>query len=161
VTLDLSGDTDNQAMLHIDNFEASPATDTRCDVAQYLTTYRFPGRPETTTGVYGRARPGMFLPLLEASERADGAELIGTEVILYSCEPRRYVYRIEQVLRHATDRSIARGLAAGERRLVLQTSEGPRGTVPKLQVAARLLSSAPATTEEAMPPASPTVCYLP
>ncbi|MEO5704076.1 MAG: hypothetical protein ABIZ52_06805, partial [Candidatus Limnocylindrales bacterium] len=31
VTLDLSGDTDNQAMLHIYNFEKTPATDTVSD----------------------------------------------------------------------------------------------------------------------------------
>ncbi len=132
-----------------------------CDVAQYLTTYRYPARPGTTTWIYGHAREGMFLPLLEASEQDDGRELIGMTVELYSDAARRYTYRVTEVTRHATDRGIARGVPAEGRRLVLQTSEGPKGTVPKLQIAAEFVDEAPAEPAEAMPSAAPKSCYIP
>lgn len=129
-----------------------------CDVAQFLTTYRFPGRLGTTTWVYAHAREGMFLPLLEASERQDGQELIGMTVDVYSDGPMRYTYEITEVARHATDRGIARDVPADSGRLILQTSEGPTGTIPKLQIAARLVDSGPASQAEAVPPARPRVC---
>ncbi|HEX5828991.1 MAG TPA: hypothetical protein VFY23_15810 [Candidatus Limnocylindrales bacterium] len=129
-----------------------------CDVAQYLTTYRYPGRPGTATWIYAHAREGMFLSLLEASERADGRELIGITVDLYSDGPTRYRYEITDVVRHATDRGIARDVPSDGGRLVLQTSEGPRGTVPKLQIAARLTGPGPVDPAEAIPTAEPRVC---
>lgn len=129
-----------------------------CDVAQYLTTYRHPDRPGTTTWIYAHARPGMFLSLLETSEKGDGAALIGSKVEVYSTGGRRYTYRVTEVHRHAVDRSLA--LVSPEaRRLVLQTSEGPRGTVPKLQVAADFISVTSSTMAEAMPPAVPRDCH--
>jgi hypothetical protein len=132
-----------------------------CDVAQYLTTYRYPARPGTTTWVYAHAREGMFLPLLEASEREDGAELIGQEVTLYSTGLRRSTWAITEVHRHATDRSAGARVPPDERRLVLQTSEGPRGTVPKLQVVARLTTEEGATAADAAPSAAPRGCFTP
>jgi hypothetical protein len=103
----------------------------------------------------------MFLPLLDASLDDEGASLVGAEVLLYSTEPRVYRYRIDTVRPHSLTRGIAREVPAGERRLVLQTSEGPRGTVPKLQVGALLEGSEPAPRADALPSASPEVCYLP
>lgn len=132
-----------------------------CDVAQYLTTFRFPGRLGTTTWIYGHARPGMFLPLLEASERNAGAELLGQVVEVYSTANRRYTYRISEVLRHATDRSAAVRVPPDGGRLILQTSEGPKGTVPKLQVVAELIGSDASTTAESQPSASPRECSEP
>lgn len=132
-----------------------------CDVAQYLTTYPYPGRVGTTTWIYGHARDGMFLPLLRASETSDGAALIGQRADVYTEGGRRFSYRITEVLRHATDRSSASGVPADGRRLVLQTSEGPKGTVPKLQVVAELLTIKPATMKDSMPRANPRVCYIP
>lgn len=129
-----------------------------CDVAQYLTTYRHPGRLGTTTWIYAHAREGMFLPLLDAAERDDGGALIGGEVQLYSTAGLRYTYRISVVHRHAIDRSIAVVLP-GERRLVVQTSEGPHGTVPKLQIAADFIAVSPATKASAMPSAAPRDCH--
>lgn len=129
-----------------------------CDVAQYLTTYRYPGRPGTTTWIYGHARKGMFLPLLETSQADAGAALVGEVVDVYSTENRRYRYRITSVLPHSTDRLIASDVPSGERRLVLQTSEGPRGTVPKLQVAAALIDVSDTDAETANPAASPRAC---
>ncbi len=132
-----------------------------CDVAQYLTTYPYPGRVGTTTWIYGHARDGMFLPLLKASETRDGAALIGQRADMYTDGGRRFSYRITEVLRHATDRSSASGVAADGRRLVLQTSEGPRGTVPKLQVVAELMTIKPATMKDSTPRANPRGCYIP
>ncbi len=130
-----------------------------CDVAQYLTTYRYPGRIATTTWIYAHARQGMFLPLLRGSEHNDGRALIGLTVNLYSDAPVRYTYRITEVLRHATDRGSARNVPPDGRRLVLQTSEGPKGTVPKLQVVAEWIGSAPADAEAARPTPYPRVCF--
>lgn len=129
-----------------------------CDVAQYLTTFPFPGRPGTTTWIYGHARERMFLPLLAASEANDGAALIGQAVVVYGSEGHSYTYRIETVHRHATDRSSAASVPPDQRRLVLQTSEGPHGTIPKLQVVAAFVSMASVPLVEATPRAHPIVC---
>ena len=129
-----------------------------CDVAQYLTSFPYPGRLGTTTWIYGHAREGMFLALLQASERNDGAELVGQTVDVYSTANVRYRYRISEVLRHATDRSTAVGVPTDEGRLILQTSEGPRGTVPKLQVVAELIGQQDAPASDAQPDAAPRVC---
>ncbi len=131
-----------------------------CGVAQYLTIYPDPSRLGTTTWIYGHARPGKLLPLLEASTVKDGAALVGKMVDLYSDAARRYTYRITTVLRHATDRTAASDVPADGRRLILQTSEGPTGTVPKLQVVAEFVSVTPVEAGEAMPTASPTTCFL-
>jgi hypothetical protein len=131
-----------------------------CDVAQYMAGYLDPGQPGTTY-IYAHARPGMFLPLLEASLIEEGRSLIGMDALVYTSDARQYTYRMFLVKRHATDFSIANDLVAGEQRLVLQTSEGPRGTVAVLQVAARLVSTAVANPDDANPPAHPTVCQDP
>lgn len=131
-----------------------------CDVAQYLTIFRYPGRPGTTTWIYGHARPGMLLPLLDASTVRDGAALIGQTAIVYSDVGHRFTYRITDVLRHAIDRGAARDVPPDSRRLVLQTSEGPSGTVPKLQVVAELVSVETVALSEATPPPSPKACFL-
>jgi hypothetical protein len=128
-----------------------------CDVAQYLTDFPQPGQPGTTY-IYGHARTGMFLPLLEESQRNNGAAMIGALVQVYTDDSWVYLYEIYRVKRHATDFSLAEHLAAGEHRLILQTSEGPRGTIPKLQIAARLLNSQPANPRDATPSAKPRVC---
>jgi len=128
-----------------------------CNVAQYLTTYRQPGEPGTTY-LYGHARTGMFLPLLQASLRADGAEMIGMEVLVYTSDAQLYRYRVFEVERHVLDYRLADGTPPGEQRLILQTSEGPRGTPGKLVVAAEFIEELTATLEEANPPAAPVVC---
>ena len=129
-----------------------------CDVALYHDAFGQPGRAGSTY-LYAHARAGMFLPLLEASERQDGASLLGALVEVYTADDRLYVYEIFRVKRHALDFSLALDVPPGEQRLVLQTSEGPRGTVPKLQVAARLVSELPATRQEAQPRPRPVACY--
>jgi sortase (surface protein transpeptidase) len=128
-----------------------------CDVAAYLTTYRQPGDPGTTF-LYAHAQEGMFLPLLEASERQDGAELIGQEVLVYTDDAELHRYEIFEVERHATTYRLANSTPLDEQRLILQTSEGPYGTIPKLVVAANHLGVEPADPVEANPEAMPRDC---
>ncbi len=137
---------------------ANPPDYPLCDVAQYLTTYPYPGRAGTTTWIYGHAREGMLLPLLTASERNDGRTLIGQRVVVYGSAGHAYSYTIERVIRHATDRTAAAAVPANQRRLILQTSEGPSGTIPKLQVVAAFLSVKAASPKEANPSPQPRVC---
>lgn len=128
-----------------------------CDVAQYLTVYKQPSQ-EGTTYIYAHARQGMFLPLLTASMRNDGAELIGRLVQVYTDDNRVYLYEIFAVKRHVRDFAIANDVPEGEHRLVMQTSEGPSAEYPKLQVAARLLNSQPADEDDAHPEPKPRIC---
>jgi len=128
-----------------------------CDVAQYLGAYAQPGEPGAVY-LYGHAREGMLLPLLEASRRHDGRELIGVEASVYTDANRVYQYRIQAVVRHATDFALADSVRPGERLLVIQTSEGPHGTRPKLQLGASFVASAPADPRDARPVASPRAC---
>ena len=62
----------------------------------------------------------------------------------YTSDAMVHVYEIVQVKRHALDFSIVDVGTPGVEQLVLQTSEGPAGTVPKLQVRAELLDIRPA-----------------
>ncbi len=128
-----------------------------CDVAQYMMEFGQPGQLGTTY-IYAHAQSGMFLPMLRASRRDDGAEMIGALVEVYTTDARLHLYEIFRVKRHATDLAIAYNVEPGEHRLVLQTSEGPEGVIPKLQVAARPISVVPTTLEEAMPDADPRAC---
>jgi hypothetical protein len=128
-----------------------------CDVAQYLYGFANPGQPGTTY-LYGHARTGMLLPLLTESEKSDGAGMIGALVKVYTADEKLHLYQINIVKRHATDLSLAFDLAPGEHRLILQTSEGPHGTVPKLQVAAKPLGVYVASPAEALPAPHPTEC---
>ncbi len=128
-----------------------------CNVAQYSTGYRQPGEPGSVY-LYAHARTGMFLPLLDASMRADGAEMIGMEVLVYTSDAELYRYRVFEVERHVLDYRLADATPPGEQRLILQTSEGPRGTPGKLVVAADFLDVTPTTPEEANPLAAPVVC---
>lgn len=129
-----------------------------CDVALFHDAFEQPA-DEGATYIYGHAQEGMFLPLLDASLRRDGASLLGALVEVYTDDNRLFVYEIDLVKRHALDFSLALDVPDGEHRLVLQTSEGPLGTVPKLQVSARLISEIPADSGEAHPRARPRGCY--
>lgn len=126
-----------------------------CNVAMYLRELKQPGQGGPTY-LYAHARSGMFLVLLERSRVNNGASLIGLEVQVYTGDNRRFVYRIDEVRRNVTDfRFVER--RRGES-LWLQTSQGPRGTVPKLQVGARLISSGAASYEAAHPLPRPVAC---
>lgn len=58
----------------------------------------------------------------------------------------------------STDFSLADIVPAGEHRLILQTSIGPEGTVPKLVLAARLVATDPADPAIVAPQARPKPC---
>jgi hypothetical protein len=128
-----------------------------CNVAQYLNGFALPGQPGTTY-LYGHAREGMLLPLLEESEVNDGAGMIGALVNLYTADSKLHVYEINIVKRHALDLTLAYDVGPDEHRLIMQTSEGPHGTVPKLQVAARPIGVYASTPAEALPTAQPKDC---
>ena len=95
-----------------------------CDVAQYLYGFANPGQPGTTY-LYGHARAGMFLPLLDESERNDGAGMIGAIVKLYTADSKLHLYQINIVKRHATDLSLAFDLGPGQHRLIIADQRRP------------------------------------
>ena len=142
--------------LHIPN--QGPDQYPPCDVAVYHTAYFQPSEAGTTY-IYAHARDGMFLPILDASLRNDGAALIGDLVQVYTDDNREYVYQITKVKRHAIDFSLADNVAPGVSQLVLQTSEGPRGTIPKLQVLAQPIEILEVSAEAAHPKPRPRACY--
>jgi len=129
-----------------------------CDVALYHTSFGQPGHGRTTY-LYGHAREGMFLPLLTAAERNDGASLIGARVDVYTSDNRLHVFTITRVKRHATGFALVDNAPRGAEQLILQTSEGPPGTVPKLQVLALPDRVEDATYRAAHPRARPKACY--
>jgi hypothetical protein len=131
-----------------------------CNVSQYLTGEDF-GQPfdAETTYLFAHARAGMFLPLLDASLVHNGAQMLGKLVQVYTNDGRMWLYEIFQVKRHATDFWLAWDVPTGEHRLILQTSEGGKGHIPKLQVAARLLAVEQRSVAEATPAPKPLICF--
>jgi hypothetical protein len=129
-----------------------------CDVAQYWNIYDLPGAPGTTW-VYAHAQPGMFLPLLLNAEATSGEGLLGQMVTLQLKDGRLLRYRIVEVKQHAYNRRLALRARPSQQRLILQTSEGPPGTIPKLQVAANLIGAT--WTDEPPPKAQPRACWQP
>ena len=130
-----------------------------CDVAMSMPGFVQPGEPGTTY-IYAHAQKGMFLPLLRASLINSGAAMVGALVEVYTTTDELHLYQISTVKPHATDLTLATQNGATEQ-LVLQTSEGPSGTVPKLQIAAMPVSTVPAASDVAVPSAVPRVCLPP
>jgi hypothetical protein len=128
-----------------------------CDVAAYVTRFNQPYEPGLTY-ISAHAQRGMFLPLLEASERNEGAELLGQKVDVYVSDGRLFTYTINRVVRHATDYSVVAVIPLSEQLLILQTSEGPYGTIEKLQVVAELTGESAGVLADANPPAIPRGC---
>jgi hypothetical protein len=126
-----------------------------CNVAMYLAELSQPGQGGPTY-LYAHARAGMFLALLSQSQISDGANMIGMQVHVYTGDNRVFTYRIDEVRRHTTDLEAV--FARGSESLWLQTSEGPRGTIPKLQVGAHLVSSGPASHAASHPVPRPVAC---
>lgn len=126
-----------------------------CNVAMYLTTLGQPGQGRATY-LYAHARTGMFLPLLDASLVQNGKSMLGMVVEVWTSDNQRFLYEITEVRRHQTD--LADAANATTDQLWLQTSEGPKGTVPKLQIVAEPLSQEAADPAEAHPVANPLVC---
>jgi len=127
-----------------------------CDVAMFMRGFVKPGQSGTTY-IYAHAQRGMFLPLLRASQRNNGASMIGALVEVYTNDNQLHLYEIFRVKRHATDLSLT-VVPDGVHQLVLQTSEGVSGTVPKLQIAARPIAVVAVDPAEANPRPRPRVC---
>jgi hypothetical protein len=125
-----------------------------CNVAEYLSAYHQPG-DEGTTYIFAHARTGMFLSLLEASQVNGGRAMLGYTVLVYTSDAKVYWYSVTRVKRHATDFSLADNVPPGASQVILQTSEGPIGTVEKLQVAAAFQLVQPADNADAQPAAHP------
>lgn len=142
---------DLPVMLQTGNYGIYPL----CDVALYQPVFGQPGQGRATY-IYAHARVGMFLPLLRQSEMDNGARLLGMTVEVYTSDDWRFIYTISEVRRHTRDLNDA--LAATTERLWMQTSEGPNGTVPKLQVVADFLSAEKTDPTSAHPGAHPRIC---
>lgn len=126
-----------------------------CNVAEFLPTLSRPGRPGTTF-LYAHARPGMFLPILEASLVGGGRSMVGLRVDVFTSDNRLFTYEATEVLRHVV--SLDDAFRATSEQLILQTSEGPRGTPGKTMLLARPVGEKDADPEAAHPEANPVPC---
>lgn len=116
----------------------SPTTYPKCNVAMYLRELSQPREPGVTY-LFGHARKGMFLPLLNASRVNNGAAMVGKYVYVYTSDSWVITYRIIQVRRHVT--SIQNAIGITYERLWVQTSEGPNYTYPKLIIVGARINS--------------------
>lgn len=128
-----------------------------CDVAAYVTLF---GQPyeQGITYISAHAQRRMFAPILAASERNDGQEMIGMTVQVYVSDGRRFDYRIDRVVRHATDYAVVDEIPLDEQTLIMQTSEGVYGTLPKVQVIATFESETAVDLAVANPEPHPRDC---
>ena len=136
---------------------APPPSYPFCDVTACVTRSSQPYEPGITY-ISAHAQKGMFLPILRASERNDGTELIGLTAQVFVSDGRRFDYTIEQVIRHAVDYTALSALPLDQQTLVLQTSEGPYGTVEKVQLIAALSGEQPIDSTDANPEPQPRDC---
>jgi hypothetical protein len=146
------------AALGIDLPVVPPAGDASyplCDVAMWIGDLGQPGQGRATY-LYAHARQGMFLPLLTQSKIQDGKKMIGMVVEVWTSDDQRFLYEITEVRRHQT--SLDDAANADHEQLWLQTSEGPKGTVGKLQVVAELLSQEASDHASAHPKPHPVAC---
>jgi Sortase family. len=131
-----------------------------CDVAMYIEQLGQPGEGRATY-LYAHARQGMFLPILTASKIANGKQMLGMVVEVYTSDDQRFLYYIVEVRRHQRDLNDA--ISATSEELWLQTSEGPavpKGQTPnpKLEIVAMPLSQEAADPAEAHPIPKPVAC---
>ncbi len=135
-----------------------------CNVAMY---YQLPqlGQPGSGRSIYlyAHARTGMFGPLYERAilgHSGGAGSLIGMVVEVYTSDDFVYEYAISKVLPHvpADSHFLDGPLAATSETLWLQTSTGPNGTYPKLQVVAKPLAVLRADHAAAHPRPHPINC---
>ena len=126
-----------------------------CNVAMYIKELHQPGGPGATY-IYAHAREGMFLPLLDQSKINNGKKMLGMLVEVYASDDTLFLYKVSQVRRHQP--SLDAAFASTKEALWLQTSEGPKGTVEKLQVVATPFSFGAADHADAHPKAKPVIC---
>lgn len=132
-----------------------PAGYPYCDVAMYLLDQLQrlgqPGQGRATY-LFGHARTGMFLPLLDTPEEKQ----LGMVVEVWTSDDYKFLYEIVDVRR--AQETLDDPLAADSEELWLQTSEGPRGTKGKTQVLAEPLSVERADPADAHPTPKPVDC---
>ena len=126
-----------------------------CDVAMYIKELGQPGFGRATY-LYAHARTGMFLPILTASKIKNGAKMLGMTVEVYTSDDQLFIYKVTEVRRHQLDLDDA--ISASTEQVWLQTSEGPRGTLPKTQLVAMFVSSGPVDHAAAHPTPKPLAC---
>ena len=122
-----------------------------CNVAMYIGRLSQPGNGGATY-LYAHARPGMFEPLL----RTRANEQLGMIAEVWTNDDFKFLYEIIEVRRHQTSLDGPAKVKRDE--LWLQSSVGPRGTVGKTQVRARLLSVERAVHAQANPTPKPVNC---
>ena len=127
-----------------------------CNVAMYYQLLSQP-REGGATLLYAHARVGMFLPLLERSKVNNGASMLGAAILVWTSDDILSTYKIVRVSRHVT--TLDGAFAATTEQLWVQTSEGPHGTVGKLVVKAKRVSSVPSSRASAHPTPRPLVCH--
>lgn len=125
-----------------------------CGVAMYMLELKQPGQGGVTY-LYAHAQKGMFLPLLEESKINDGQRMLGMDVIVWTGDNLRFVYRIQEVRRHVT--TLTGALQWKGESVFLQTSEG-RGIPQKLQVVATFVSVSSSDYASAHPTPRPRTC---
>jgi hypothetical protein len=135
-----------------------------CNVAMYYQDPRL-GQPGEGRSIYlyAHARTGMFGPLYERVilHRNGGSKsLYGMLVDVYTSDDQRYVYVIGGIRPNvkADSHFLDGPLAVKTETLWLQTSTGPNGSYPKLQVLAQPLAVVPADHATAHPKAHPINC---
>lgn len=126
-----------------------------CNVAMYHESFKQPGQPGATY-IYAHARTGMFLPILTASQVNNGKRMIGMLIQVYTSDDQLYLYEVVEVRRHIL--SFDGALAEKRETLWLQTSEGIRGTLEKVQLIAIPLSHGPADHKDAHPKVNLVYC---
>ncbi|MEO6350006.1 MAG: hypothetical protein ABIP53_05080 [Candidatus Limnocylindrales bacterium] len=128
-----------------------------CDVAAYVTRFNQPYETGITY-ISAHAQRNMFAPLLAASERQDGQELIGMRAEVYTSDGRRFTYQFDRVVRHAVDYAVITTVDLAQQTLIVQTSEGPYGTIEKVQVIGSLVEEDTVDLAEANPAPMPRDC---
>lgn len=142
---------DLPVMLQTDDYGIYPL----CDVAMFIPQLGQPGQGRATY-IYAHARVGMFHPLMVSAEKNDGAAMLGMSVEVYTSDDWHFVYTVHEVRRHIL--SLDDAFAARTEQVWLQTSEGPNGTVPKLQVIGDFASAEKTDPVAAHPDAHPRIC---
>jgi sortase family protein len=129
-----------------------------CNVAMYHEAFGPPGDPRGTY-IYAHARKGMFLAMLDASKKNNGASMKRDIVYLYTSDDMLFLYEVTEVRRHVPATfNLIKLYDEGTGLLWLQTSEGPNHTYPKLMLKAMLLSSGPSDHAAANPKPNPVDC---
>ena len=136
-----------------------------CNVAMY---YVAPGLSQPGLGhsiyIYAHARTGMFGSLYERAilGRSGGAASLKTMLVrVYTSDDFMFEYQITKVLPHVSavgSQFLDGPLATRSETLWLQTSTGPNGTFPKLQVVAKPFDVEAAPHADAHPKAHPINC---